>query len=117
MAEPEPIYIDEDVGHDDESAVGTETAPYNTLLHAMIRHPPETTKYLTRKSQTGAVSDDGDPAIRLEWKSASATAMKKSTKLLDQHKRKQAKASELAVRENAEAMRRNRLWKRRKGSS
>lgn len=105
----EPIYIDEDVGNDSPSATGSKTAPYRTLLHAMITHTPETHTYLVRRSQTGPVSADGDPAARLEWKPASASALKKTTKLYDQHKRKVAKASEIAVRENAEVVRRQQI--------
>ena len=105
----EPVYIDEDVGHDDDSAVGTQTKPYKTLLHAMILHPPETAKYMTRKSETGPVSADGDPAARLEWKDASQSALKKATKLHAQHQKKQSKANDLAVRESAEGVRRQQL--------
>ncbi|KAL2428504.1 Asparagine-tRNA ligase, cytoplasmic [Exophiala dermatitidis] len=104
-----PIYIDEDVGRDDESAVGTETAPYKTLLHAMIKHPPETATYQVRKSVTGPVDENGDPASRLEWKAPAKSALKKATNLYEQHKKKQAKASELAIREQAEAMKRQQV--------
>ena len=104
-----PVYIDEDVGRDDDSAVGTEGAPYKTLLHAMIKHPPDTTTYLTRKSETGPVGEDGDESARLEWKPASKSALKKATNLFEQHKKKQAKAAELAIRENAEAMKRQQV--------
>ena len=100
----EPIYIDEDVGRDDDTAIGTETAPYKNLFYAMITHPGAT--YLTRKSQTGPVNENGDPSIRLEWKPPTKSAVKKHTSLADQHKKKQAKASELAVREKAEAAKR-----------
>ncbi|KIW59646.1 asparagine-tRNA ligase [Exophiala xenobiotica] len=104
-----PVYIDEDVGRDDDSAVGTEGAPYKTLLHAMIKHPPDTTTYLTRKSETGPVGEDGDEGVRLEWKPASKSALKKATNLFEQHKKKQAKAAELAIRENAEAVKRQQV--------
>ncbi|KAK5220926.1 asparagine--tRNA ligase [Exophiala xenobiotica] len=104
-----PVYIDEDVGRDDDSAVGTEGTPYKTLLHAMIKHPPDTTTYLTRKSETGPVGEDGDESARLEWKPASKSALKKATNLFEQHKKKQAKAAELAIRENAEAMKRQQV--------
>lgn len=103
------IYIDEDVGHDDDTATGTEAAPYKTLLHAMIKTPPNSSTYLTRKSLTGPVEENGDPAARLEWKPASKSALKKATNLYEQHKRKQAKASELAIRENAEAAKRRQV--------
>jgi len=109
MASSAPVYIDEDVGHDDESATGTETAPYKTLLHAMIQQQAQTASYLTRKSVTGPVDDNGDPASRLEWKPATKSAMKKVTHLYEQHKRKQAKASELALREKAEALKRQQV--------
>ena len=104
----ETIFIDEDVGRDDDAAFGTVSSPFKTLQHAMIQHPPtqESPAYMTRKSVTGAVSKDGDPAARLEWKPATKTALKKATGLYDQHKRKQAKAAELAVREKDEALRR-----------
>ena len=46
----EPIYIDEDVGHDDDSALGTHTKTYRILLRALIFQPPEIAKYMTRKS-------------------------------------------------------------------
>ena len=82
------------------------TRPYS--MH-MILHPPETAKYMTRKSETGPVSADGDPAARLEWKDASQSALKKATKLYAQHQKKQSKASDLAVRESAEGVRRQQL--------
>jgi asparaginyl-tRNA synthetase len=95
------IYIDEDVGHDDDSATGSATAPYKTLLHAMIQHPGAS--YQVRKSETGPVDANGDPAARLEWKPATKSALKKANNLYEAHKKKQAKADELAVREKAEA--------------
>jgi asparaginyl-tRNA synthetase len=100
----ESIYVDEDVGRDDDTAVGTEVAPYKTLLHAMIKNPGAA--YLTRKSESGPVDENGDPSSRLEWKPATKSAMKKATNLFEQHKKKQAKAADLAIRENAEAQKR-----------
>jgi asparaginyl-tRNA synthetase len=106
------IYIDEDVGRDDDGSTaggsGTESAPYKTLLYAMIRHASTdgNFSYLTRKSLTGSVSQDGDPATRLEWKPATKSALKKTTNLYDQHMRKQAKSAELAIREKEEDGRR-----------
>lgn len=105
MATPEKnIYIDEDVGKDDSSATGTEATPYKTLLYAMLQHAPSTEgiKYLVRKSLTGAV-EEGNEAARLEWKHATASAMKKMTKLYEGAQKKAAKAQELALREKAEA--------------
>lgn len=93
----EPYYIDEEIGHDDESAVGTQTAPYKTLLYAMKLHTPESSKYVTR--QKGA---DGPG----EWKPASDSALKKTKKVYEQHKRKEAKNAELEIKAREEEMRR-----------
>ncbi|KAJ5370067.1 Asparagine--tRNA ligase cytoplasmic [Penicillium cataractarum] len=105
------IYIDEDVGHDDVSAAGTESAPYKTLLHAFVQHAPTTEgiQYLTRKSQTDAAGEDVDPAAKLEWKPATKSAMKKATNLWEQRKKKAAKEQELAIREKAEAEKRQKV--------
>ncbi|KAJ9614121.1 asparagine--tRNA ligase [Cladophialophora chaetospira] len=98
------FYIDEDVGRDEDSATGSQEAPYKTLLFAMIQHPGAS--YQTRKSETGPVDANGDPAARLEWKPATKSALKKATNLFDAHKKKQAKAADLAVREKQDADRR-----------
>ena len=68
---------------------------------------PGTAKYMTRKSETGRVSADGDPAARLEWKGASQNALKKatSTELHLQYQKKQSKANDLAMRGSAEGVR------------
>ncbi|KKY29230.1 putative asparaginyl-trna synthetase [Phaeomoniella chlamydospora] len=104
-------YVDEDVGRDDDLGRGVEDAPYKTLLHAMIQHgaSAESPTYLMRKSVTGPVGEDGDPAARLEWKPATKSALKKATNLYDQHKRKVAKQQELAIRERGEAERRQQI--------
>lgn len=97
------IYIDEDVGKDDSTATGAEQSPYKTLLNAMIQHPPaEDMQYLMRKSETGPVSEDGDPAARLEWKTATKSASKKAVNLYEQHQRKLARGDQLAMREKEE---------------
>ncbi|KAL2047021.1 hypothetical protein N7G274_001039 [Stereocaulon virgatum] len=105
MAPSTKVYVDEDVGKDDPSADGSEAAPYKTLLFAYIQHPPTQShgpEYLTRKSETGPVSVDGDPALRKEWKPATTSATKKVNKLYEQHKKKLAKTDELAIREKEE---------------
>jgi asparaginyl-tRNA synthetase len=105
--EPKVIYVDEDVGADNESAKGDDESPYKTLLHAFIQHPPvDGQKYLTRKSETGPVSADGDPAARLEWKPPTKSAVKKVTNLYEQHQRKQARGDQVAIREKEEAEKR-----------
>jgi asparaginyl-tRNA synthetase len=103
------VYIDEDVGKDDSSAVGTEAAPYKSLFYAFTQHPPTTEgiKYLTRKSQTGPVGEGGNEAARLEWKPAAKSAMKKANNLWEGSKKKAAKAQELAIREKEEAEKRH----------
>ncbi|KAJ5195247.1 uncharacterized protein N7498_008685 [Penicillium cinerascens] len=105
------IYIDEDVGLDDATATGSETAPYKTLLHAFVQHAPTTEgiQYLTRKSQTDAPGEDVDPAAKLEWKPATKSAVKKATNLYEQRKKKAAKEQELAIREKAEADKRQKV--------
>ena len=98
------IYIDEDVGRDDSTATGSESAPYKTLVHAFLQHAPsEGFQYLTRKSQTEPADKDVD---KLEWKSATKSAMKKATNLYEQRKKKAAKEQELAIREKQEAEKR-----------
>lgn len=104
-----PVYIDEDVGVDDASTLGTEASPYKTLLQAMKSHGSESISYLTRKSVTGAVSEDGDPAARLEWKPATKSALKKATNLFDAWKKKEAKTADLAMREKEEAAKRQQV--------
>jgi asparaginyl-tRNA synthetase len=105
------IYIDEDVGRDDATATGTESAPYKTLIHAFVHHDPTTEgiQYLTRKSQTDAAGENVDPAAKLEWKPATKSATKKATNLLDQRKKKAAKEHELAIREKAESDKRQQV--------
>ena len=107
----EKIYVDEDIGKDDLSADGSDTSPYKTLLFAHIQHPPSQTdgpQYLTRRSDTGPVNENGDPEARKEWKPATKSALKKSGNLYEQHKRKQAKGNDLAIREKAEQEKRQR---------
>lgn len=94
----EPYYIDEDVGKDDETASGALTAPYKTLLHAMKSHPPETSRYMSRKAAT--------PGEQAEYKDASASALKKAQKLYDQYKRKQDKNADLEIKAREEEMKR-----------
>ena len=104
------IHVDEDVGKDDQTAHGTDQAPYKTLLFAHIQHPPgKGVQYLTRKSESGPVSEDGDPAIRLEWKPATKSALKKVANLYEQHLKKQAKGDQLAIREKQEAEKRQQV--------
>ncbi|KAL8792329.1 MAG: hypothetical protein Q9195_005120 [Heterodermia aff. obscurata] len=110
-------YIDEDVGKDDRSADGSEQSPYKTLLFAHVQHPPvqsDSPQYFSRKSVTGTIPEGGDEKLRLEYKPASASALKKVAKLYDQHKRKLAKSDELAIREKEEADKRQQVLEKAK---
>ena len=106
MATPsKKVYVDEDIGKDDPAADGSEASPYKTLLFAYIQHPPTQPtdpQYFIRKSETGPVSEDGDPEARKQWKPATKSATKKATSLYEQHKKKLAKTDTLALREKAE---------------
>ncbi|KAL4874141.1 hypothetical protein BDV12DRAFT_159175 [Aspergillus spectabilis] len=100
-------YIDEDVGKDDSTAAGSESAPYKTLVYAFLQHAPsEGAQYLTRKSQTEPTGEGADPAAKLEWKPATKSAVKKATSLFEQRKKKAAKEQELAIREKQETEKR-----------
>ena len=48
----EPIYIDEDFSHDHDGAASTQTKSYKTLLHAMILHPPGSTRFTGQEEIT-----------------------------------------------------------------
>ncbi|KAL4917485.1 hypothetical protein BDW62DRAFT_85032 [Aspergillus aurantiobrunneus] len=98
------IYIDEDVGIDDSTATGSESAPYKTLLYAFEQHAPfDGAQYLMRKSQTEPTGEGADPVAKLEWKPAAKSAIKKATTLLEQRKKKAAREQQLAIREKEEA--------------
>ena len=101
------IYIDEDVGRDESPATGSESAPYKTLLHAFLQHPPTNgTQYLTRKSQTEPAEEGAD---KLEWKPATKSAMKRTANAYEQRKKKAAKEQELAIREKQDADKRQQV--------
>lgn len=95
------VYVDTDVGADDETADGSEQKPYQSLAHAYIHHHlvNDKTSYLTRQSKTGPVSADGDPSERLIWKGPAKSAVKKAQNALDQHKKKLLKQQQVAAQE------------------
>ncbi|QSZ28918.1 hypothetical protein DSL72_003425, partial [Monilinia vaccinii-corymbosi] len=94
------IYVDTDVGHDDQTATGAESKPYKSLAYAYVQHGgSEGGKYQSRASVTGAVSADGDPAERLVWKEPAKAAVKKAQNALDAHKKKLAKQQQMAAGE------------------
>jgi asparaginyl-tRNA synthetase len=94
------IYVDIDVGSDDESATGSENKPYKSLAYAFIHHGgSEGNTYQSRASTTGVVSADGDPAERLVWKDPAKSAVKKAQGALDAHKKKLVKQQQIAAQE------------------
>src|SRR5450432_402759 len=101
VGEARTIYIDTDVGADDETADGSEKKPYQSLGHAYIHHQTGDDKisYLVRQSVTGAVSTDGDPSERLVWREPAKSAVKKAQNALDQYKKKLLKQQQVAAQE------------------
>jgi asparaginyl-tRNA synthetase len=94
------VYVDTDVGLDEESQPGTESKPYKTLAFAYIQQGGSEGKtYLSRASTTGPVSADGDPAERLVWKDPAKAAIKKAQGALDAHKKKLLKQQQQAAQE------------------
>ncbi|KAH6976906.1 hypothetical protein BKA56DRAFT_487706 [Ilyonectria sp. MPI-CAGE-AT-0026] len=89
------IYIDEDVGKDETTQLGTEQSPYKTLQFAYIQRPAEG-QYLIRKSE------NADDEAAKEWKPAAKSALKKAVNLFEQHKKKAAREEELAIRRKKE---------------
>jgi asparaginyl-tRNA synthetase len=94
------IYVDTDVGLDEESQPGTESKPYKSLAFAYIQQGgSEGKNYLSRASTTGPVSADGDPAERLVWKDPAKAAVKKAQSAFDAHKKKLLKQQQQAAQE------------------
>ncbi|KAN0095811.1 putative Asparaginyl-tRNA synthetase, cytoplasmic [Hyaloscypha variabilis] len=94
------IYVDTDVGLDEESQPGTESKPYKSLAFAYIQQGGSEGKtYLSRASTTGPVSADGDPAEKLVWKDPAKAAIKKAQGALDAHKKKVLKQQQQAAQE------------------
>lgn len=113
MTSATTIFIDEDVGRDEVGEVaGSETAPYKSLLHALLQHHDNSpdAQYLTRKSLTGPVEEGQDPqVVRLQWNPVAKSAMKKGVSLLQQRKKKASKEIEIAIREKEEADKRQQV--------
>lgn len=111
-----PIYVDEVGGADAAQAVGTEAAPYKTLVYAYQQHPQEQ-QFLVKKAAEPVPDQDkaglatGDEAGHVageeaEYKPAAKAAMKKVVNAYDAYKKKQAKEKDLlAIREKEDAER------------
>lgn len=95
------IYVDTDVGADDDTATGEESKPYKSLAYAYLQHDgADGGKYQSRASTTGPVSADGDPAERLAWKEPAKAAVKKAQGALDAYKKKLLKQQQAAAQED-----------------
>ncbi|KAL8739503.1 MAG: hypothetical protein Q9190_007702, partial [Brigantiaea leucoxantha] len=107
--QPRSVYFDEDVGQDDPSADGSEQRPYKTLPFALIQQSSEGLQYLTRRkdpsTEKGSDALEKDPS----WVPATSSALKKASKLFEQHKKKQAKGDEIALREKQDAEKRQQV--------
>jgi asparaginyl-tRNA synthetase len=99
---PGVVYVDTDIGVDNETADGSDKKPYQSLAYAYIHHSSGggNKSYLTRQSVTGPVSADGNPAERLVWKEPAKSAVKKAQSALDQHKKKLLKQQQVAAQES-----------------
>lgn len=102
------VYIDTDVGKDDESADGSEAKPYKSLAFAYIQGLDKpAAEYLMRSSTTTpAGADAADEAAKLEWKAPAKSAAKKAQTLLDGHKKKLARAQQTAAKEEEQKQQR-----------
>jgi asparaginyl-tRNA synthetase len=104
----EKCYIDTDTGLDEQTAEGTEAKPYKSLAYAYIQNhdkPPK--QYLVRASVTGALKEEEDPSVRLQWKEPAKSAIKKAQGALDAHKKRLVKQA--AVLADQEAKKKQRL--------
>lgn len=92
MADKPTIYIDEEIGSDDPSTPGTESAPFKQLGPAYIKFSENAT-YLVRKREA-----DASGTVVAEWKPAAKAALKKAVNYAAAQEKKAAKEKELAVR-------------------
>lgn len=110
VAPSESVNVDEELGVDDTSADGSQQKPFKTLLFAHIQNPPKQgLQYFTRKKEAGADQDPGVSELHQEWVPATQTALKRAGKSYEQHKKKEAKGDELAIREKQEADKRRQI--------
>ena len=101
------VYIDTDVGKDDDSADGSESKPYKSLGFAYIQNIDKpSAQYQMRASETGDLGPDNDPGARLLWKEPAKSAAKKAQTLLANHKKKLQKQQASAGKEEEERKKR-----------
>jgi asparaginyl-tRNA synthetase len=93
------VYVDTDVGIDDETADGSESKPYKSLGYAYVRHDDkESPAYRMRASKTEA---GDDPGAKLLWKEPAKAAIKKATTILTSHRKKLEKQQAQAAKDEA----------------
>lgn len=85
-------HFDEATGND-ETGDGTQAKPYKTLVGAFIAHGPS-----IKAASLSKPTDDSAPT----WEAATNSAVKKATKLLQQHQQKLKRAEELRLRDEAD---------------
>ncbi len=103
------VHIDTDAGKDEALADGSEAKPYKSLAYAYIQSldAAGAKEYLMRSSATTpAGGDAADEAARLQWKAPAKSAAKKAQTLLDQHKKKLARAEQTAAKEEEQRQQR-----------
>src|ERR1700761_6359795 len=91
------IYVNEETGKDDETAVGTQELPYRSLNYAYLQTDGKG-EYLVRKvPQENEAPEEGSG-----FKPAAKAAMKKAQNFLQSHLKKQAKEKELVAQRRKE---------------
>ncbi|SZF06123.1 unnamed protein product [Blumeria hordei] len=94
------IYIDTNLGLDDETASGSETKPYKSLAYAYIKEGGiEGKTCLVRASNPATVSGDPEIDEGQIWKEPAKSAIKKAQSALDAHKKKLLKQQQVATQE------------------
>lgn len=98
-------YVDEKTGKDDDND-GSEALPYASVLGAYIARSSTDIQLLVRKAadvtqevSTHTPAGTTAPVSQVGWQPASASAVKRSKKLYEQHVKKLARAAELKERE------------------
>ncbi|KAH6654782.1 asparaginyl-tRNA synthetase [Truncatella angustata] len=99
------VYIDTDVGVDDDTADGSNAKPYKSLAHAYIQNIDKPApRYQVRASTTGPVAEGEDPSVRLQWRDPAKSAIKKADGALSAHKKKLQKQAQAAADEEKQKL-------------
>ncbi|KAI5481451.1 asparaginyl-trna synthetase [Pseudohyphozyma bogoriensis] len=92
IAQTGTTYHVNETSGDDSTADGSAAKPYKTVVGVYIAHGESASVVVAKPKEGGGET----------WEPATASAVKKATKLLAQHKQKLAKQEELRKREEAE---------------